>query len=433
MRILVLTNLYPPYELGGQGQSCQQVVEDLQQRGHSTLVLTSMHGTDNVPITEDGIARLLFLEMDMVPWRHSINFFTQRRAREKHNLACFERVANQFQPDVIFMWGMWNLPRSLPALVEARFPGRVAYRFAEYWPTLPSQHELYWRKLGRRWYSRLPKWLVGKIALAILAKEHKQYALKFEHAMCVSAATRNVLVEAGVPVSNACVIHTGLDATLYLNGHDVSDANGDHQTVQLLYAGRLSADKGIDTAIKAMEKLVSKHGLLNVRLSLAGSGSEAYQKHLDHLVDTAKLNNDVTFLGRIPSEEMPALLRKFDILLVPSIWPEPFARMVLEGMSSGLAVIATPCGGTPEIIVDGENGMLFAPGDADDLAQKIARLIADPELCQKLARAGQETILKDFTKTKMMDKIETFLQEVANHPSLSTNKSEWVAGKETWS
>ncbi|HZJ24036.1 MAG TPA: glycosyltransferase family 4 protein, partial [Anaerolineales bacterium] len=102
----------------------------------------------------------------------------------------------------------------------------------------------------------------------------------------------------------------------------------------------------------------------------------------------------------------------FDVLVLPSLWPEPFARVVLEGMVSGLVVIATPTGGTTEILTDGENGLLFAAGDAEDLAQKIICLATDPKLRRRLALAGQQTVIERFTKTKMMDEIESYLQEV---------------------
>jgi glycosyltransferase involved in cell wall biosynthesis len=86
--------------------------------------------------------------------------------------------------------------------------------------------------------------------------------------------------------------------------------------------------------------------------------------------------------------------------------------MLLEGMISGLVVVATPTGGTPEILIDGENGMTFAPGDADDLAQKIICLADDPKLRWRLARAGQRTVAEKFTNTKMLDEIEAFFQEL---------------------
>src|SRR3990172_6404771 len=252
MRILFLTNFYLVHGSGGEAQSCLQVVEGLKQRGHTTLVLTSMHETNNVPVEAEGTFRSLYLEMDLVPWRHSLTFFTKRKAREKHNLQCFERVLEQFEPDIIFIWGMWNLPKSLPAFAEARYPDKVVYRFATYWPTLPSQSEFYWRAPGRKWYSRLPKRVLSNIALAIMAKEVQQLPLTYKHAICVSAASRNILVAAGIPVSDARIIHTGLDIEPYLNSSEQRQLGHGDQCLEMLYAGRLVPDKGIDTAIKAM-------------------------------------------------------------------------------------------------------------------------------------------------------------------------------------
>jgi glycogen synthase len=420
MRILFLTNFYPPHGLGGGEElSCQQVVEGLKQRGHTTLVLTSMHGTNNVPVETEGTYRSLYLEVDLAPWRHSITFFTKRKAREKHNLQCFERVLEQFEPDIVFIWGMYNLPRSLSVLAEDRYPDKVVYRFATYWPTLPSPHEFYWRALGRKWYSRLLKQVLGHIALAMLARENQQSSLNFRHVICVSAATRNVLVEAGIPVAHARVIYTGLDAKQYLNGQHNHQLGPDNQNLNLLYAGRLVAEKGVDTAIKALEKLVLDQDLQSIRLSVAGSDSTNYENYLRDQVAQSGLNDYVSFLGHVSAEEMPKLLQKFDVILVPSTWPEPFSRMVLEGMISGLVVVATPTGGTPEILTDGENGLLFAPGDAEALAQKIASLAADPEFRHRLAWAGKRTVVERFTMTKMMDEIESYLQEVAD---VSTRK-----------
>lgn len=399
--------------MGGEEQSCQQVVEGLQQRGHTTLVLTSMHSTNNVPVETDGIYQSLYLEMDLVPWRHSLTFFTKRKAREKHNLHCFERVVQEFNPDIIFIWGMWNLPQSLPALAEARYSNKVVYRFASYWPTLPNQHKLYWSAPGRTWYSRLLKRVAGTIALAIVEREERKYHLKFERSICVSTATRDILVEAGVPVSQTRVIYTGLDDTFYLNGKPPRPAQED-QTLNLLYAGRLTPDKGIDTAIKAISKLGREQGHQGIKMSVAGSGSPEYETYLRDLVARMGLTDTVTFLGWLPPERIPKLLRQFDVLLLPSIWPEPFARTVLEGMISGLVVVATPTGGTSEIVVDGENGLLFMPGDAEDLAQKITWLMHNPQLRKTLADNGKQTVMKKFTVTKMMQEIENYLQEVAS-------------------
>jgi glycosyltransferase involved in cell wall biosynthesis len=197
-----------------------------------------------------------------------------------------------------------------------------------------------------------------------------------------------------------------------LNGGEQRSLHHEDQNLNVLYAGRLSPEKGIDTVIEAMTKLVHGQGKGGIRLSLAGSGSTQYENHLRQLVNHAGLSDHVSFSGWVQPDAIPAMLRRFDVLLLPSIWPEPFARVVLEGMISGLVVVATPTGGTTEILKDGENGLLFAAGDAEDLAQKILCLAADPGLRRRLALAGQQTVIERFTKTKMMDEIESYLQEV---------------------
>jgi glycosyltransferase involved in cell wall biosynthesis len=246
----------------------------------------------------------------------------------------------------------------------------------------------------------------------MLSRESRQAPLTFKRAICVSAATRNGLVEAGIPVSNARIIRTGVDAKRYLEQRADLPLRQD-QNLNLLYAGRLVSEKGVDIAIKALEKLVVGLNLRQIRLGIAGSDSTDYESYLRQLVTQLGLDEHVSFFGHVRGEEMPQLLRKFDVLLVPSTWQEPFSRMVLEGMSAGLVVVATPLGGTTEILNDGENGLLFAPGDSEDLAQKIVCLASDPALRRRLALAGKQTVDERFTVTKMMDELEGYIKDVA--------------------
>jgi glycosyltransferase involved in cell wall biosynthesis len=246
----------------------------------------------------------------------------------------------------------------------------------------------------------------------MLARDGRAPALQFEHAICVSAATRDVLVEQGVPVAHARIIHTGLDAQPYLEAECPQRSSNGQQSLRLLYAGRLAPTKGLETAIEAL-RLLAGRSRKAITLAIAGSGDTAYVSQLRGLVEEAGLAEKVTFLGRVPSSEMPGLMRCFDILLVPSIWPEPFARVVLEGMISGLTIVASAIGGTPEIVRDGENGLLFAPEDAAALAEKIAGLAADPLLQARLAGTGQAMVQNEFTLSKMLDQMESVLLEAA--------------------
>lgn len=411
MRILFLTNYYPPHGLGGLERSCQEVFEGLSARGHTCLLLTSMHGGGNRASGHGPVRRWLYPEMDLRPLWNGVTFFTHRKRREAHNLARFETAVAEFRPDVIFIWGMWNLHRSLAVLAERLLPGRVAYRFADYWPTLPSQHEQYWRHEPRDRWTSLPKRFLRKFALAALARERRDVPLRFDHVMCVSVATRRKLLEAGVPVEHAHVIHTGLDrGKFFSDGRVYRSDPADPLTV--LYAGRLNPDKGVHTAVEAMSRL-SGEGRGAVRLEVAGSGSAPYLRELKERAERTGCAGRVNFLGQVAPEEMPDLLRARDVLVVPSIWPEPFARVVLEGMMSGIVVVATASGGTGEVLVDGRNGLIFPPGDADALAARLEKLRDDPEFGARIARIAAQDADERFSNTAMLAAIEAFLSEAA--------------------
>jgi glycosyltransferase involved in cell wall biosynthesis len=106
---------------------------------------------------------------------------------------------------------------------------------------------------------------------------------------------------------------------------------------------------------------------------------------------------------------MPAILQQFDVLVFPSIYEEPLARIVQEAMAAGLVVVGTTTGGTKEILKDGETGLTFAPEDADYLAEQIARLMNDHDLFCRLAQAGRQTVLENFTLVRMVKEIEAYL------------------------
>jgi glycosyltransferase involved in cell wall biosynthesis len=148
-----------------------------------------------------------------------------------------------------------------------------------------------------------------------------------------------------------------------------------------------------------------------VSLTLVGSGHPDYVAFLRELVEQEHLQGFVIFHNSISKDEMPVFLQAFDILVFPSIYQEPLARMVQEAMLSGLVVVGTNTGGTKEILGHGDNGLIFTPEDAEGLADQIERLRADPDLYDRLAQSGRKTVLEKFTLERMVGEIEAFLLE----------------------
>jgi|SRR5215207_4881411 len=404
MRILFLSNFFPPARPGGYTQWCHEVAERLAKRGHTIGVLTSNYEQIKAPVGEEGIYRLLYLEGDLAYYQ-PFHFFTRWQKEHRENMVFLERTVQDFAPDLIFVWGMWALSKALPALAEQLLPDRVVYYFSDYWSSATDMHTAYWRSPTRRGLMQMPKHILSKVAMSMLDKE-RQPQLKLERVICVSARVRDILVEAGLPVQNGRIIHGGTDVDRFPGSRDRGYPSG---RLKLLYAGQLVHHKGVHTAIEAMARLINERGLNHITLTLVGSGHPDYETFLRDLVQREHLHDFVIFHKPVSKDEMPSILEQFDILIFPSIYEEPLARMTQEAMASGLVVVGTTTGGTGEILSEGETGLTFAPEDEDGLANQVTRLITDPDLYCRLSQAGRQTVLENFTLGKMVNEIEAYL------------------------
>lgn len=410
MRLLFLSNFYPPFHFGGYEELCAEVAEGLRRRGHGVSVITSNIGRRDHDGTQDGVYRFLFPEVDLRPYRASLGTFRGRQERLRENIAGFEGLVARLRPDVLIVWGMWNLLRRLLAVAEKWGNPKVVYYIADYWPTLPDALTLHWREPGRRWYSRLPKALLGKVALALLQREESCPRLRFEHAVCVSGIVREHLVQAGMLPSGARVIRNGIDAEQFTQVSDSRNYGGDHSRLRLLYAGSLSHGKGVHTAVEALSLLIARGQA--VTLTIMGSGDADYGQSLRRLCGRLDLGRRVVFRSRVSRQQMPHVLSQFDVLLLPSLVADTSPRIVQEAMAAGLTVVGATVGGIPEMIQEGVNGLTFTPGRSEDLALQVGRLIEDEELRRRLAQNGRETVRREFCIKRMLDEVESYLLEV---------------------
>jgi heptosyltransferase-3 len=201
------------------------------------------------------------------------------------------------------------------------------------------------------------------------------------------------------------VIPWGVDPHRFLPGPK-EESNG----VRILYVGQIMPHKGVLTLIEALAWIREKHSMLKISLSLAGGSVDpAYEAKVRAAVRDQKLSAMVTFLGPKPREEVASLYRHHDILAFPSIWDEPFSITVLEAMASGMAIVATRTGGTPEAIQDGQNGLLVKAEQPGQLAEAIVRLANDAKLRKHLGEAARETIYSHFTLPRMQERIQSIL------------------------
>jgi len=171
----------------------------------------------------------------------------------------------------------------------------------------------------------------------------------------------------------------------------------------ILYVGRLIDWKGVHVLISAMKKVIQTKN--QARVVVVGDGPE--KENLIYLVEKWNLEGVVHFAGRVPDPILQDYYNRAAVFVLPSITvknqTEGLGVVLLEAMAAGVPVIGSRTGGIPDIIQDGENGLLFSPGDDTELADAIIRIITNPTFANRLRNQGLQTIQDKFSWDKITD------------------------------
>ena len=170
------------------------------------------------------------------------------------------------------------------------------------------------------------------------------------------------------------------------------------------FVGRLTAQKGVEYLLEAVALLQSRG--MEHRLVIVGEGE--LRNELEAKARSLSLRA-VTFAGH--QRNIAEAFATFDVFVLPSLW-EGFPVSLLEAMASGLPVVATRVGGTGEAVLDGITGYLVAPRDVTALTEKIAKLLGNPDLRNRMRRAAQERVRTHFSDSSMVKKTEEVYNEI---------------------
>jgi len=175
--------------------------------------------------------------------------------------------------------------------------------------------------------------------------------------------------------------------------------------------GRLEPWKGQDVLVAAAARMLERRGDLHV-LIVGGAAvnkpeyAEMLQRHcreleIDHAVHFTGIRNDI-----------PRVLADLDVLVLPSVTPEPFGLTVIEAMAAARPVVATAAGGPLDTVVDGETGRLVKPGDPASLADAVLEIIADPAAAARMGAAGRIRAIEHFSIERLVTDMSAVFDEV---------------------
>jgi glycogen(starch) synthase len=407
MRLLFVCDQYPPFDRGGYAQLCHDLAHGLRRRGHHVTVLcAASDARERAPESEPVVRGLQIPIRYENRWPIPVQQVVLAAARRRRSLRVFERVLAETRAEAVLFWPHEYVDRHLMLAAECRPHLAVGYYTAGYSPTQPSILAEYWAHPGRSMRARLTKSVLRPL-LGNCARRHD--ALTMKHVVCVSEYERQRVLGEGVAPENVVVTYNGIDPGqfAYLGLPSMRRQAG--TPLNVLCVGRLSETKGAHTAIEALKVLQQRRPEPPVQLTLLGTGSEAYLQELDRRTRAYGLDGVVERRPWIPREEVPNFMSRFHVLVLPTIHPEPLARAVQEAMAIGLVVIATPTGGTPEVVRDGETGLTFAPDDAVVLAERLSLVHRDLPLCDRLAAAARRLVESQFTIEAMACRMEAHI------------------------
>ena len=178
-----------------------------------------------------------------------------------------------------------------------------------------------------------------------------------------------------------------------------------------LFAGRISAEKGIETLLDAMDRLKAKGVKLSINI-LGVSSNKKYLRLINRKIRSAGLDNNIFFKGLVSQQEVAKYMAGSVAVILPSRY-DAFGMVLSEAMATGTPVIASEVGGIPYVVDDGQTGFLVKSGDAATLAEKMLLLMENESLRRQLGRRGKEVALRRFhpniVARKTMEVYETAL------------------------
>lgn len=384
MRILIANKyLYPR---GGDCLYTLRLMDLLKSNGHEVIPFSMSH-PENI---KTGFEKYFVPYID---FREELGNFglnsaikvSSRSVINKQAAVLMERIILDHEPDIVHLNNIHH--QLTPSILEpvAKYNIPIVWTLHDYILTCPNHNHLRSGSIcikcadGNNAHALIRRCKKGSFGASLLAALESTYynpeklGSMVNKFICPSRFMVDFLIDSGFPPGRVTNIPNFLPSIK-------SESRGQDY---FLYFGRLSVEKGINVLLDAMSLL--KRG----KLIIAGEGPDG--ERLRYRAENLGLDN-IEFVGRKTPESIIELLSGCLAVIMPSICWENLPYSVMESMAAGKPVIGSRIGGIPEMVEHGQNGLLFEPGDAVQLADSMALLCADNKLASKMGEAGKQKV-----------------------------------------
>jgi glycosyltransferase involved in cell wall biosynthesis len=250
------------------------------------------------------------------------------------------------------------------------------------------------------------------VAFRLLARLVPSFVIANSNAtlrtLCIRRRNRTAAIPSGVAANG---YHRTVHDGTHPDPASTHEAPADPTRPLVGLVGRISPWKGQHVFLRAAAE-VRKH-VPGARFQIIGSAlfaEQDYEREVRALATQLALDDVVEFTGF--RTDVPDLIARLDLLVHASTSGEPFGQVVVEGMAAGKAVVATRGGGVPEIVADGETGLLVPMADAPAMAAAILRLLGDPPLRERMGQAGRRRVRDHFSLQRTTHNVQAIYDEL---------------------
>ncbi len=292
-------------------------------------------------------------------------------------------------------------------LLKADLIGRIIARFLKVPVILSTEHGIHtWQVKGKFW--------------GIIIKRLYQFSAKFaKYIIVVSKSVRQDLLKNNLPENKIKLIYNGVD-TDYFSTMPKDEKEKMHSYLSdekfdnlIGVVGNIVPLKGHSYFIDAIPLILEKHP--STMVVFIGEGP--LREDLEEKVNQKKLSKNVKFLGELYSI-LPKMIASMDLFVQPSLI-ESFGLAVAEAQSCAIPVVASKTGGIPEIILDEKTGFLVAPGNPEQIAEKVNFLLDNPEKSVEMGREGRKHIIDNFNIERTAEAYYAIYDEVLSKKIIS--------------
>lgn len=400
MKIVFLSDDFPPFSFGGAGISTFELARCMQEMGHDVSVVTTCRKPEDAGEVKYENIKVVSIESSYKPrWRAYLSIYNPKVIWQ------LEKILSKIDPDIVHINNVHYYLSYHSCKVAKKYARGVVFTARDVmsfsYGKLATEKHLRSGNYKMSWHDHVA--YAGKRYNPLRNICIKKYLSYPDKLFAVSDELKSALTQNGI--TGVETIHTGIDRAHYVVSENEKETFREkHNLVDkkiLFFGGRLSEAKGGKKILEALVRIAQV--IPDVILLIAGD-KDAYIETIQGGGDAQGISHKLCFTGWLSREDIRSALAVSDVVLVPSVIFDAFPRVVLEAMALKKPVIGTCFGGAKEIIQNGVTGYVVNPLFAEDIAEKTITLLEDSTKRAEFGEASYARVIQEFNITNKAKK-----------------------------